>query len=268
MRRRTFITGGFVTAAFLATGSGAYANLVERHAVEVRRVPLPLGLPRPLRLAVLADFHFDPFCELDYHAHVLDLVVAERPDLICLPGDFTTHRSDRFAAFTGLLPRLRPPLGTYAVLGNHDHWSGRHVVERDLAAGGVRLLTNQSLPLPGCPGWQLGGLDSYWAGHPDPRFLAYAPARDQFILMIHEPDPFDLVTDPRVRLQVSGHTHGGQVRAPLLGALRLPVWGKKYDAGLFRGHDDRHLYVTRGIGTVGPPVRFDCPPEITILELT
>ena len=116
------------------------------------------------------------------------------------------------------------------------------------------------------------GLESVWGGDPDYHFATQAlPADMPRILSMHEPDYFDNVgglPDSLTRpiLQVSGHTHGGQVCAPFIGPILLPSWGKKYPAGLF-GTPGRQLYVTRGVGTIGPSARFLCRPEVTLLTL-
>lgn len=267
IRRRTFLFGGLSTAVLAAGGSGAYANLWERHAVRVDRVPLALGLPRPLRLVQLSDLHFDPLCETDYLERVITLAQSLEPDLVCYTGDFASHVVTRFDDFGRIAQNLRGRFGTFATLGNHDHWTGPRQISRVLERAGITVLVNEDVALPGVPGWRLGGIDSYWSGRPSDAFLARRDADTRFILLVHEPDPFSGLTDPRIRLQLSGHTHGGQVRAPFVGALQLPAWGKLYDAGLFR-RGDRHLYVNRGIGTVGPAVRFNCPPEITAFDLS
>ncbi len=152
-------------------------------------------------------------------------------------------------------------------MGNHDHYAHVRQVERVLEASGIRVLRNAIASLPRNDGWFLAGLDSFWAGRPDPAILAQLPPDARILSLVHEPDAWDVVRDPRIRLQVSGHTHGGQVRLPFVGALQLPTWGKRYDAGLFECNG-RFLYVNRGIGTVTLPMRVNCAPEITIFELT
>lgn len=267
IRRRTFLLGGLSTAILAAGSSGAYGSLWERHAVVVQRVPLALGLARPLRVVQISDLHFDPLYETGYLERVMARAQSLQPDLVCFTGDFASHVATRFADLGRIVEPLRGGLGTFAVLGNHDHWTGSRQIRRVLNRSGIHVLMNEDVPLPGLPGWHLAGIDSYWGGRPNAAFLARAAADARFILLVHEPDPFNELADPRIRLQLSGHTHGGQVRAPFVGALRLPKWGKLYDAGLFR-RGERHLYVNRGIGTVGPALRFNCPPEIILLELT
>jgi predicted MPP superfamily phosphohydrolase len=161
----------------------------------------------------------------------------------------------------------RAAAGSFALLGNHDHLIGADRVTSALTSAGITVLRNRSVPLPGRAGWRLTGLESYWTGKPAPATITDAPAHARHIVLVHEPDSFDLLTDPRIALQVSGHTHGGQVRLPLVGAVCLPSWGKKYEAGLYARGDQR-LYVNRGIGTVARHYRLNCRPEITLLKFT
>jgi predicted MPP superfamily phosphohydrolase len=269
MQRRTFIKRGLATAVFLGCGgtSIAYADDHERHGVQITTVPLHLGLARPLRAALLADIHFDPHFETGYLDAVFRMLAACAPDIMFLAGDYVTHGTERFEEFGRIAGGVKPTFGSFATLGNHDHWAGEANVQRVLEGNGIRVLRNAIVPLPGNPGWALAGLDSFWAGRPNLGIFAHEPAHTQFISIVHEPDAWDVLADPRIRLQVSGHTHGGQIRAPFVGAIELPPWGKIYDAGLFR-RDDRYLYVNRGIGTVKIRCRINCRPEITLFELT
>lgn len=275
MTRRTFLKRSLATAAFFGCSGAAYAGEFERHGVRIETASIPIGLPRPIRAVLLTDIHFDPLYETDWLESVFRTVAGCAPDIVFHAGDYVSRSTARFEEFGAIAGRLRPPLGSFAVLGNHDHWSdnhgrrgrGRSLITRVLEQNGVRVLRNEIVPLPGHPGWALAGLDSFWAGRPDTTVFARAPHDTRFISIVHEPDAWDLLPDPRIRLQLSGHTHGGQVRLPLIGALRLPTWGRKYDAGLFE-KGPRNLYVSRGIGTVNIPCRVNCAPEISLLELT
>lgn len=266
MNRRIFVKRSALTAA-LGCGAGyGYARLVERHAVEVVPVELALGLPASLTAVVLGDIHFDPLYETDYLEGVVGRVNALAPDLVLYTGDFFSNTADRVGELLAVLGEAKARLGRFAVLGNHDHTVGADRVTAAFEAAGISVLRNRSVPLPGCEGWYLTGLESYWAGAPSAASLTNTPAHARHILLVHEPDSFDLLTDPRIALQLSGHTHGGQVRVPGVGAVCLPSWGKKYPAGLY-ARGDRRLYVNRGIGTVVRHVRMNCRPEITCLRL-
>jgi predicted MPP superfamily phosphohydrolase len=272
MNRRTFVkrsvaaTAVGLTAVGLAAGGG-YARFVERHAVEVVPVELELGLREPLTATVLSDIHFDPLYEVDYLEEVVARVNGLSADLILYTGDFLSLSAERLTDLLAVLHRARAPLGSFAILGNHDHWIGANYISAAFAATGIPILRNRSVMIPGRKDWYLTGLESFWVGKPNVAPILSTPPQARHILLVHEPDPFDLLTDPRIALQLSGHTHGGQIRVPLVGAICLPSLGKKYQAGLY-AQGDRRLYVNRGIGTVNRHVRFNCRPEITLLKLT
>ena len=268
MKRRILIKTlgrAFLAACFAAIATVGNAFTLGRHRLVLERVPLDLGLGKPLKIIVLGDLHFDPSFEVDYLKKVVARAKALKPDIVLHTGDFMSHDARR----AGELAEILAPLGGYAALGNHDFWSGADAVTRALETkGNIRVLRNTSLPLPGFPGVYVSGLESYWGGKPDPSCLHRTPPDSKHLLIVHEPDPFEDLNDPRIRLQVSGHTHGGQCRVPLFNyAPILPRWGKRFAYGLFR-KDNRFLYVTRGVGTVDLKVRFWCPPEITVLEVT
>jgi predicted MPP superfamily phosphohydrolase len=126
-----------------------------------------------------------------------------------------------------------------------------------------------TIPLPGADGtnFHLTGIDSFWSGTPDLTTFDRAPADARHVVLVHEPDSFLKIKHPGIRLQISGHTHGGQVRLPLIGAVVLPKMGHHFAEGLFQ-RDGRYLYVNRGIGTLVPHIRLNCRPEITVLELS
>jgi hypothetical protein len=163
----------------------------------------------------------------------------------------------------------------YAILGNHDHALSGTEVTRALRAGGITVLINSCLPIErkGDRIW-LAGLDDPLCGRPDLNKTIPASVREiegqPLILMCHEPDYADeLLLHPAgksIGLMLSGHTHGGQVRLPFVGALELPPKGRKYVQGLFQV-GSMQLFVNRGIGTIGVPFRFACPPEITEITL-
>jgi predicted MPP superfamily phosphohydrolase len=204
-----------------------------------------------------------------------------QPDAVLLTGDFVSYEisprkfSERSAwQCAEILTELKCP-ERYAILGNHDHFLGGTEVTRALRTSGLPVLINSYLPIErkGDRIW-LAGLDDPLCGRPDLNRAIPASIREiegqPVILMCHEPDfADDMLMHPAgksIGLMVSGHTHGGQVRVPFLGALALPPRGRKYVEGLFR-LGPMQLYVNRGVGTVGVPFRFACPPEITEFTL-
>src|SRR5262249_61169041 len=152
-------------------------------------------------------------------------------DFILYTGDFVSKSADRLSELLTVLGRARAAVGSFAVLGNHDHWIDADRVGAALTASDIPVLRNRSVPLPGRKDWYLTGLESYWAGVPSTASIASTPPHARHVVLVHEPDAFELLTDPRIALQLSGHTHGGQVRPPLRGAGSLPSWGEHAQMG-------------------------------------
>jgi predicted MPP superfamily phosphohydrolase len=267
MKRRKFVKCALAGVPLSLAAAVGYARYCERHAVEVVTVPIALGLPKPFSVALLSDIHFDPLFETGYLESVIARTNQLAPDMIVFAGDFVSHSLDRLADLGGILSKATATFGKFAVLGNHDHWVGADQVVLALESAGVTVLRNQSAAIPGCEPWYLTGLESFWCGKPDPSCIERLSDDARHILLAHEPDSFDELTDPRIALQLSGHTHGGQVRLPMLGAIQLPKWGKKYQAGMYE-RSGQKLYVNRGIGTVMRHYRLNCAPEISLLRLT
>ncbi|MEM8953486.1 MAG: metallophosphoesterase [Verrucomicrobiota bacterium] len=266
MKRRSFLTGALIGTPLALGGALAYGRHLERHRVEVVSVEVSIGLVRPVTVCVLGDIHFDPLYETDYLRDVVGQVNSLAPDRVWFTGDFLTRSPERLDELAEPLSEVKASLGVAAVLGNHDHWVAPDDLSEALENVGIEVLRNRSIALPESPGWYLSGLESYWGGVPSSENIDATAANARHILLAHEPDPFRDLRDERVVLQVSGHTHGGQVRVPGFGALQLPSWGRRYQMGLYR-ENGRTLYVNRGVGTVDHHYRFNCPPEITHLRL-
>lgn len=274
-RRAFFNKLAKLAGAPLLCGGGAigYGSLVERHRVKVDRHEVRLALgeraPGKFRALAMGDFHFDPLYEEEYLAKCVTLANSMKPDVIFLTGDYVTRKSDRAGDFADLLAKLSPRFGTYACLGNHDYWTNSVKIIGALERAGVRMLIND-LTRVKCAGGELAvaGLQSVWAGKPDWSRASRGLRDDErAVVLLHEPDfARTLCGDRRIALQVSGHTHGGQVRVPFYGALRLPTWGRQFQSGLY-DLDALKLHVNRGIGTISIHVRFFCPPEITCFDI-
>jgi predicted MPP superfamily phosphohydrolase len=264
------------TAIGIAGGlSGvADATLIEPQRLSLERITIKLpGLPPALdglRIAALGDFHLEPFTKLPLIQNSVELANGLRPDLTVLLGDYVDSTVDAIYDLAPALAALNARLGVFGILGNHDHWKGAAIVQGAMQAAGIPILKNSGITLASAgSSFLLAGLDSAWAGHPDiDAALSRSREGVPTIALMHEPDFADtLCKDPRVALQISGHTHGGQIRVPMVGALRLPRWGRLYQQGLYQ-LDRMKLYTNRGIGLVGVPVRFNCPPEVTEITLT
>ena len=289
--------GLFKAGIFGAAGLALYASEIERHWIEVTRHDVSLvGLPQAfegMRIAQLSDIHLDEFTEPLFLRGVVDRVNRMQPNAVFLTGDFVSEgilpgslASDAFAKkeinfgvgaawqCAKMLSELKCRK-LYAILGNHDLAVGADQVTEALTAHGIKLLRNSFMPIEQAGGrFWLAGLDDPVNGDRKPELTIPPSIRnvpnEPVVLMCHAPDYADDLlrssAGKAVSLMLSGHTHGGQVRLPLLGAVELPELGHKYVEGWFR-LGGLQLYVNRGIGTVGLPFRLNCPPEITLMTL-
>ncbi len=220
-------------------------------------------------IALLSDVHHGPFVPLMYVQHVVALANALAADLVCLCGDYV-HRGRRFIAPVGeALAALRGRAGVVAVLGNHDHWDGAAATRRALAAARIPELRNGGHWIHrGGARIRVAGVGDLLEDRQDlAGALGDARADDVTVLLSHEPDFAEGITDERVSLVLSGHTHGGQVHVPGYGPPVLPTrLARKYASGLVRAPATQ-VFVTRGVGTITPPVRVCCRPEVALLTL-
>jgi len=253
-----------------------YGLAARSGCVVVERVELPLpGLPAELNgLTVVhfSDLHygFGRFRSEESVAQITRLISSLQPDLIVFTGDLLDRAAD--PALVGTLPLqgLKAPLGVYAVMGNHDHHFGKEKIARSLADFGVEVLVNRSVRVEkGGRHFWLIGLDDPLTGDPDlGRAVASVPPGDFKILLVHTPDFAPHAASAGIQLQLSGHSHGGQVRLPGVGAMYCPPLGREYPLGLRQVPGSRTLvYTNRGLGTTVLPLRLFCPPEVTLLTL-
>ncbi len=244
-----------------------------RNDLTLERVQVPIhGLHSALdgfKIVQLSDIHFLPFTQLNLVEQAVTKALTLKPDLIVLTGDFVTHDADTIFGAVNALSRLNAKYGVFAVLGNHDARAGARIVRQGIAEAGIKVLHNCGFTFDvGHGQLNLAGVDDCLWGHPDIKAaLANLSARAPTLLLAHEPDVIDdfSVAGP-ITLQLSGHTHGGQVRLPFLGTPVLPKLGEKYVHGLYRVNGS-WLYTNRGLGMVSMPIRFNCPPEITEIIL-
>lgn len=239
------------------------------------------GLPKKLdglKIRVMADFHAGPCTRLEDIVYSVNLIRREKPDLIVLLGDYVEggvyrrpnpKKVEKEASFFDALSRLKAPLGIYAVLGNHDHWTDADLVREKLSALPISLLDNQNTVLDNS--LALAGVDDFWEGPSFPyKALGDLDRESVIILLSHNPDVnLQLKGDDRVRLVLSGHTHGGQIRLPLINWAPWIPCSMKYrgSSGLMRETERRWTFITKGVGTFLIPVRLNCPPDIGILRL-
>lgn len=276
--RRKFLRLGAATAA---AGLAVDSVLIEPNLPRVVRQEIKLTR-WPARLdgftiALVSDFHYDPYFSRHPIHSAVGMVNVLQPDLIALTGDFVSlslfAKSDASAARNAepcaeILKQMHAPYGMWAVLGNHDFFSDPERITAALIAQGVRVLANQSAAVEanGARFW-LTGVNDVLSQTADLRTALQGIASGEAtILLAHEPDYADHAMRFPVDLQLSGHSHGGQVRVPFMPPLYLPELARKYVYGL-RRVGELTLYTNPGIGTVGIPVRFNCPPEITLITL-
>ena len=227
-------------------------------------------------IALLSDFHYDRFFSVHPIAAAVRTVNDLRPDLIALTGDFVSvpwvgNEAKAAAAAepcARLLAQLHAPHGLWAVLGNHDCYTDPDRVTAALQAEKIPVMVNQSVAIErdGARFWLSGVHDVIVKGADLDAALHDVPKDEAVVLLAHEPDYADHVARYPVDLQLSGHSHGGQVRFPLVGPLYLPELARKYVWGLYK-IGDLTLYTNAGLGTVDVPVRLNCAPEITMLTI-
>ncbi|MBX3280687.1 MAG: metallophosphoesterase [Acidobacteria bacterium] len=256
-----------------------YAAALEPYQVEITRqvIRLPRLSPRfeGFRIVQLSDIHHSPFlgeAEISAaarHANSLS------PDLVVLTGDYISHSRQYIDGCARALGLLRAPLGVYAVLGNHDHWTDGERMSAALTDAGIRVLANENVAFErdGERLW-LAGVDDLMVERDDlQRALGGTDRRDARVLLCHNPAIIREAARAGVDLVLSGHTHGGQINWRLLVGREdraASRWLTRRSRRFMRGHavlGDTHLYVNRGLGTVVVPLRYGCPPEITMLEL-
>lgn len=258
-----------------AAGSLAHAFWIEPDQLSITRQDVDCKTLPPdldgLRIGLLSDFHFRPDHDAELVDKVLDRVRQEKLDLVALTGDYMSDDPHVVVPLLARLKNLTAAHGVFAVMGNHDGWAGNgSVIKRQFEKAGISFLVNHhSLLTIRGESLAVAGTDFVWKGQPDPaKAFRGIPRTTPVIALVHEPDYFDTVAAYRdITLQLSGHSHGGQCRVPVINyAPRTVRYGKKYLEGLF-SRGDSNLFVTRGVGTGGPRVRFSCPPELAILTL-
>ncbi len=260
--------------AVFTLGGWKYAEF-ERGWLKVAQESFRIGGLPPafsgMRIAHLSDLHFNDWMTPTRFAEVVDLVNEAAPDVVMITGDFIDARTvlEEIPLYAASLKKISGPKGKFAVVGNHDHW--RDVVSARclMDAGGLEDLSNRSTELKtDGDSIQICGLDSYMEGNQDlEKVIADLREGDVAILLVHEPDFADISGATGLfALQLSGHSHGGQVYIPLLGPPVTPDFGRKYPRGRYQV-EKMHLYTNPGIGMITPYVRLNCRPEITMITL-
>ena len=279
-RRKFMLTAaGVIAASTLGFGEEGLAG-ESSHATLVRVEMVLERLPQAFdgfTIAHLSDFHYDEVFSITPIKKAIRIVNGLNPDLVVLTGDFVTtsfgsiHKQPKAARVAEpcakLLRELRSRLGSVAVLGNHDVEADAGFITEALEAHGISVLRNQSrvVERDGSRLW-FCGLDSL-ASHPHLDLtLRDVPKNEPAVLSVHEPDFADVASRHPIDLQLSGHSHGGQIWIPGIGAPWLPRFARKYPRGQYHV-GAMALYTNIGLGTIRLPVRLNCIPEVTLITL-
>jgi predicted MPP superfamily phosphohydrolase len=287
--RRTFLKGTFATTFGLsAAGAGTlyYAHTIEPNWFDITYQQF--ALPRlskafhGYRMVQISDIHADDtFMVAGRLANLVETINTLKADIVVITGDFVTSYRLDLKATLSHLSDLRTNDGVFGVLGNHDHPSGIEWIRTCLQVGHVQELNNKTHTLHrGDEMLHIVGLDDLWpSNHGTPASIwTHLPLLNQLttalpengaaILLVHEPDFADVAAyNKRIDLQLSGHSHGGQVRIPFHGPLILPALSRKYPKGLY-SIGNMLLYTNSGLGMLPPQFRFACRPEIAVMDLS
>ena len=242
----------------------------EANSLSLERVPITLDrLPKKLdgfKIIHLSDTHHSPFTNLEHIARAVKIANRLKPDMFILTGDYVSHEPRFIGPVANVLGELSAEFGTYACLGNHDHWTDANLVSTRFRENGINMLINEGLRFEarGASFW-LAGVDDHMVGKTDlPAALRGSYPDEMKLLLAHNPVIFRQSVRYGVDLTLSGHTHGGQIK--IRDDEKRLIKRRKLSNGL-HSRKDSHIYITRGIGTVVLPVRYQCPPEISLLEL-
>lgn len=277
LSRREFIKVGLAGLTGLSVVClPGYSFFVEKNQIEIKHVQLSsIYLPssfQKTKIVHISDIHFGFFYDLDQLQKLVMKIQSLKPDIICLTGDLIDHDFSEIDAInvSNCLKELNAPYGKFAVFGNHDYGENTELVRECLTNAGFRLLVNEvTVVNSGDDFIYVSGIDDMLNGKPDLANIFNKPLNpNQFhMLLVHEPDVAKEIMKHPVDLQLSGHSHGGQVNLPFLGPVITPPLSKQYPSGLYKINHRLTLNTNRGIGTTILPFRFLCRPEITVIEL-
>lgn len=273
--RRRFIAGMFLGSM---VGTATYLRFWESGWVEVTRRQLPIAPnQKPIRVLHLSDLHASRVVSLGYLERAFEIGLEQKPDLICLTGDFITWKYNQFDEYADVMRSLSEAAPTFACLGNHDGgtWSGRSIGYSDsekvrtlLKQANVQLLHNRMETIQiGDRTLEIAGLGDIWNNECEPEQVLNGEITEgaRRIVLSHNPDSKERLLRFNWDLMLSGHTHGGQLYLPGIGAPFAPVRDKRYVRGLHEIHG-RWLNITKGLGNLHG-VRLNCSPEISVLEV-
>lgn len=271
MNRRKFLKLVGLGGASLLIGS--YPFFIERKFLLVNHYSIPVpSLPESfygIRIVHLTDLHLGPFVTESFIERVIEKANALKPDIIVCTGDYAHERDskDQVRKVWSFLLKLNAKYGVYSVLGNHDHWADKNLSLELLHRSGQSVRHTCKAVYRDKERIVIGGAGDLWEDKLNiDNCFSSTDEQDCRILLSHNPDSVDTNFMTPVSLILSGHTHGGQVSIPFYGPPVLPVKNKKYSSGLIKTPKG-NLFISKGIGCAIYPVRFNCAPEIAVLEL-
>lgn len=241
-----------------------YAVFIEPNILTVKKLKISDSNLKGLKIVFASDFHFKPYEEYRLK-RIVRAINRQNPDVILLGGDYVNgHKkgnSLKIEIIAKELSKLKSQYGTFAVLGNHDGWQGKYEIQKELENSGIKVLENTFADLGK---FKVAGVEDLQTGMPDIAKAVGNPEKP-VILLSHTPDIIKEIP-PEVNLTLAGHTHGGQVSIPFLGALIVPSkYGSKYAYGW---KPEKKIFISKGLGTSILPFRFNCFPEIVLIEFT
>ncbi|HEY4661787.1 MAG TPA: metallophosphoesterase [Terriglobales bacterium] len=280
-RRQFLYTGAAAIAGIAALGTDGY---LESYRLQLKKIEIRLRrLPHQFdgfTIVQLSDFHYEEEFSATPIRRAVEVVNNLHPDLVVFTGDFVTAPMFRFGRHAALvaanaifpcaavLSGIKSRMGSFAILGNHDAYSNPVLVASGLRSHGIPVLKNSRVPIEhgGARFW-LAGIDDALEGEPDlGAAINKIPPKEPIVLLAHEPDFADEAALTPVDLQLSGHSHGGQIWVPGIGAPWLPPLARNYPRGFYK-FENMVLYTNIGIGTIRAPIRINCIPEVTHITL-
>ena len=265
-----------IVALLLIAGGYAYARYIEPSMLTVTNKEIESKYVSDsidgLKIVQFNDTHVGFEYDLDDMRRVAKKINDQNGDIVVFVGDlFDNYKksANMSEELSEILAGIEARLGKYAVLGNHDYGANSvDAVTKVLEDGGFKVLVNESYRIPQL-GLSVTGIDDALIGYGNTEVLQNLESSDFNLVLCHEPDVFDDCRSTNLDLMLSGHTHGGQVKIPLMGAVLLPSLGRVYKEGAYDSGNARQsmIYVNRGLGTTKMPMRFMAPPEISVFEL-
>jgi uncharacterized protein len=248
----------------------ALGALAEASTLTVENVTVYLTrLPRQLdgfRIVHLSDIHHSPFTNLEHITRTVEVANNLKPDMFVLTGDYVSHEREYIAPMAKVMGKLVSEFGTFACLGNHDHWTDAELVTNCLSDEGITVLVNEGFRFKarGASFW-LCGVDDLMVGKTDLRQALLGAEPDEMkLLLAHNPEIIRRAAKAGIDLMLSGHTHGGQVK---IRDQEKRIFQRRRLSNGLHLRKSTQIYITRGIGTVVLPIRYQCPPEISLIQL-